>query len=79
MGIPTITNMTKDYEQWIPENPFVVANDADGFYKRLNELIESKELRNEIGLKGKEWVKKYHGYEQVNKKLKELYRLKNII
>jgi len=79
MGIPTITNMTKDYEEWMPENPFVIANDANGLYTKLNELIESKELRNEIGLKGKEWVKKYHGYEQVNKKLKELYRLKSII
>jgi hypothetical protein len=79
MGIPTITNMTKDYEDWLPENPFVVANDANGLYIKLNELIESKELRSESGLKGKEWIRKYHGYEQVNKKLKELYRSKNII
>jgi hypothetical protein len=79
MGIPTITNMTKEYEGWLPENPFVVANEADGLYAKLNELIENKELRNEAGERGKEWVKKYHGYENVNKKLKELYRLKNII
>jgi hypothetical protein len=79
MGIPTITNMTKDYENWLPENPFVVANDADTLYLRLNELIESKELRIESGIAGKKWVKKYHGYEQVNKKLNELYKLKNII
>jgi hypothetical protein len=79
MGIPTITNMTKDYEQWLPENPFVVANDADELYSRLIELIDNKGLRVEAGLKGIEWVKKYHGYEQVDKKLKELYRLKNII
>jgi hypothetical protein len=79
MGIPTITNMTKDYENWLPENPFTVANDADDLYSKLNELIESRELRIELGTKGKEWVKKYHGYEQVNKKLKELYKLKNII
>ncbi len=79
MGIPTITNMTRDYEIWLPENPFVVANNADELYKKLNELIEDKSLREDIGMKGKLWVEKYHGYKQVDKKLKELYKLKNII
>jgi glycosyltransferase involved in cell wall biosynthesis len=79
IGIPTITNMTKEYEEWLPENPFVVANNAEQLYTMLNELIDSKELRKETGQKGTEWVKKYHGYEQVNNKLKELYKLKNII
>ena len=79
MRIPTITNMTKDYESWLPENPFIVANNADELYRKLNELIEDKLLRDETGTKGKLWVEKYHGYKQVNKKLKELYKLKNII
>jgi hypothetical protein len=79
MGIPTITNMTEDYEKWLPENPFVVANDFKGLYQKMNELIEDAELRNEVGEKGKIWVSKYHGYKQVNNSLKELYKLKNII
>jgi len=79
MGIPTITNMTKDYEDWLPENPFTVANSEDELYKKLNQLIDSKQLRFELGEKGKAWIVKYHGYKNVDKKLKELYRLKNII
>jgi spore maturation protein CgeB len=79
LGIPTITNMNEEYESWLPENPFTVANNAEQLYQKLNELIESKELRISKGLKGKEWVNKYHGYEQVNRKLKELYKLYNII
>jgi glycosyltransferase involved in cell wall biosynthesis len=79
MGIPTITNMTKDYADWLPENPFVVANNFDELYKALIELIDSDDLRIQKGQKGKEWVKKYHGYENVNKKLKELYYEKGII
>jgi glycosyltransferase involved in cell wall biosynthesis len=79
MGIPTITNMTDDYRKWLPENPFVVANDAEELYTKLSELIESKKIRYEIGEKGKLWVNKYHGYESVNKRLKELYKRKNII
>jgi hypothetical protein len=79
MGIPTITNMTKEYSDWLPENPFAVANTADELYKKLSELIVNKNLREEYGKKGKEWVKKFHGYESVNIRLKELYKLKNII
>jgi len=79
MGIPTITNMTKEYENWLPENPFIVANNASELYNRLFELIEDTNLRYEFGEKGKVWVKKYHGYESVDKRLKELYKLKKII
>lgn len=79
MGIPTITNMTDEYREWLPENPFVVANDAGELYRRINELIDSVELREKSGREGKHWVRKYHGYDNVNEKLKELYKLNNII
>jgi glycosyltransferase involved in cell wall biosynthesis len=79
LGIPTITNMTAEYEKWLPENPFVVANNADQLHKKVITLIDSKNLREEFGERGKSWVKKYHGYQSVNDKLKELYRKYNII
>ena len=79
MGIPTITNMTDEYREWLPENPFVVANDAGELYRKINELIISVELRKKSGREGKNWVRKYHSYESVNEKLKELYKLNNII
>jgi len=79
MGIPTVTNMSDEYSDWLPENPFVVANNGIELYSKLNELIDDRELRIKLGIKGKNWVNKYHGYENVNDKLKELYRLNNII
>ncbi|GAB4300870.1 MAG: hypothetical protein Kow0098_28630 [Ignavibacteriaceae bacterium] len=79
MGIPTITNMTDDYKKWLPENPFVVANNEEQLYQQLNELIDSAALRDELGNKGKAWVRKYHGFENVDRQLKELYRKYNII
>ncbi|MEI7812141.1 MAG: glycosyltransferase [Ignavibacteria bacterium] len=79
MGIPTITNMTGDYKAWLKENPFVAANNAEELYKSLNELIDSKSLREETGKGGKQWVSKYHGYENVDKHLKGLYRKHGII
>lgn len=74
MGIPTITNMPKEYADWLPENPFVVANNSDELYGSLIELIDNELLRQEIGVKGMEWIKKYHSFEGVNKKLKQLYK-----
>jgi glycosyltransferase involved in cell wall biosynthesis len=79
IGIPTITNMTTEYAAWLPENPFTVANDQNELYSKLNFLIENPEQRIESGNKGVSWVKKYHGFEQVNKKLLELYKLKGIV
>lgn len=79
MGIPTITNMTKDYTDWLPENPFIVANNFDELYKSLIELIDSESFRIESGKIGIEWVKKYHSFESVNENLMKLYREKGII
>ncbi len=79
MGIPTITNMSVDYANWLPENPFVVANDAGELYNKLSELIEDTNLRKQLGDAGMTWVNKYHGYENVDSNLKELYRQNNII
>lgn len=79
MGIPTITNMTDEYASWLPENPFVVANESDQLYEALNELTDSIPLRNQKGEKSKVWVEKYHGFASVNKKLKELYKKYGII
>jgi glycosyltransferase involved in cell wall biosynthesis len=79
IGIPTITNMTTDYAAWLPENPFTVANDQNELYSKLNFLIENPAQRIESGNNGISWVKKYHGFEQVNKKLLELYKLIGIV
>lgn len=79
MGIPTITNMTNDYANWLPENPFVVANDSEQLYNKLNELIENKEMRFQISEKGKKWVERYHGFSAVDKNLKTLYEKYGII
>jgi hypothetical protein len=79
VGIPTITNMTAEYSNWLPENPFIIANNGSELYYKLNFLIENPSFRTDSGGKGISWVKKYHGYEQVNKKLYELYKMKGIV
>ena len=78
MGIPTVTNMTKDYAEWLPENPFVVANNFEELYKVLIELIDNASYRSDNGKKGIEWVSRYHSFENVNKELKLLYKSSGI-
>ncbi|MDT3697192.1 MAG: glycosyltransferase [Ignavibacterium sp.] len=73
MGIPTITNMTKEYISWLKENPFVVANSFDELYNRLIELVDNEKERIDIGKRGIDWIRKYHSFDEVNKKLKQLY------
>lgn len=79
MGIPTITNMTEEYQAFLKENPFVVANNEKELKEKLIELIDNKNLREEIGHKSIEWLKKYHSYDSVNKKLLELYKTHGIL
>ena len=74
MSIPTITNMTKDYADWLSENPFIVANNVDELYNSLIDLIDDEKLRIEKCKNGIEWVKKYHSFESVDKELKALYK-----
>ncbi len=78
LGIPTITEMTPDYEAWLPENPFVLAT-PDSLYKKLLELIDSPVLRSEKSALGRQWVEKYHSYEAVHNRLMDLYREHNVL
>jgi len=73
MEIPTITNMTDEYSEWIPENPFVIANSHKELEEKLVFLIENKDNRKKIGLHGKKWVQTYHSYQSVNHSLYNLY------
>jgi len=79
MSVPTITNMTDTYREWLPENPFNIANNEKELYDVLNELIDNAVMRKKYGENGKKWVEKYHSYKSVNLRLKELYKLSNII
>ncbi len=78
LGIPTITEMTPDYEAWLPENPFVLAT-PETLYKKLLDLIDSPTLRAEKSALGRQWVEKYHSYESVHNRLTDLYREHHII
>jgi Glycosyl transferases group 1 len=72
MGIPTITDMNCGMDEWLPENPFVVAN-KETLAERLLELVNDVDLRQQKRKSSREWVEKYHSYGSVFKKLEEYY------
>ncbi|MFA5498261.1 MAG: glycosyltransferase [Candidatus Cloacimonadia bacterium] len=79
LGMPVITSFTEDYLNWLPENPFVVANDEEELYRQLIWLLDNPQLVPEIGQKSKAWVEKYHGLESVNRELKSLFSKRDVI
>jgi len=64
MNIPTITEFTPDYEEFLKEHPFVLANKETLYYKLL-KLIDNEKYRLDIGNSGRNWVIKNHSYEKV--------------
>jgi hypothetical protein len=78
MGIPTITEMTPDYTAWLPENPFLLAT-RESLYDSLVQLIDDAKLRNDLKMRGRRWVEKYHSYSAVHERLMGLYRENHII
>lgn len=78
MGIPTITELSWGMDKWLPENPFVNANEKN-LADKLIELVDNKQLRMKKRAEGRQWVEKYHSYKSVFNKLYELYSKHNIV
>lgn len=64
LGIPTVTEFTPDYERFLREHPFVLA-DEHTLYESLLELIDNERYRIDMGQKGRQWVREHHGFESV--------------
>lgn len=78
MGIPTITDMNCGMEDWLPENPFMVAN-KDTLAEKIVQLVSDKELRLSKRREARKWVDKYHSYSSVFGKLMEYYKKSGIV
>jgi len=72
LAIPTCTFLSPVYEAFIPDHPFINVNE-NNLKEKLLELIDRPELREEKGLKGREWVERYHEAKTVVRKLYQIY------
>ena len=78
LGLPTITEFTEDYMKFLPENPFITSNIND-LKQVMTGILRKPQILKEYSEKGIKWVKKYHGFQSVNKRLEELYIKAGII
>lgn len=78
MGIPTFTEFSQEYLDFLPENPFVSCN-IENLKQKLIEMIDNEPLRKSTADKGRHWVEKYHSFESVSEKLDVLYYDNKII
>lgn len=76
MNIPTITEFTPDYSDFLKGHPFVLANESS-LYQKLIELIDNPGLLKKTAKKGRVWVQKEHGYDSVWKRFLGLLEKKN--
>lgn len=79
LGLPVITSMSKEYSNWLPDNPFILANTSDELYEKILYLLDNRDEVLSHGRHSKHWVDKYHSLKAVNKRLYELYGKYNII
>ncbi len=72
---PLIAFIYQDlYSQLYGEAPPIMGTqDEDSIYNALRMLIESKELRDEVGRKGKDWIMKYHNADKFSKICVRIY------
>lgn len=78
MGLPTITEFTNDYLKFLPENPFITANEKT-LYDVIVDIIKNPDILIEYSIRSVEWLKKYHSFESVNNQLMTLYKKHNIM
>ncbi|MEO8447278.1 MAG: hypothetical protein ABI528_07260 [bacterium] len=78
MGIPTFTEFTKEYLNFIKENPFIHST-QNTLKDNLLSLIDNENLRNNHTVRGREWAEKYHSFESVSKVLNDHYKKHSII
>ncbi len=71
MGIPCCSCLAKGFAETYPDHPFVEI-DADNLEEKLIDLINDTEKRTELGIKGREWVEKYHDAKNIVKQIHEI-------
>ncbi len=71
MGIPVATSLVSDFGESYPDNPFIEV-DKDSLVAQLQPFLDDADLRREEGIKGRDWVMKYHDHVKVVRRIHKL-------
>ena len=78
LGIPTITEIPDDYEQMIPDHPFIKAT-PENLKDVLRRVLKDRDLRMKKKIEGRAWLERYHDSKQVVMSIYNLYQKKGWI
>ncbi len=78
MGIPVICQILPDFERFLGEHPFVVA-DANSLVEVISALVESADMREDYGARGYEWVRRVHNPLSAVEPLLEVYKKEGLL
>jgi len=76
MGKPVICWISDFSKEKLPKELPIVSASIDNLYEKVESLIIDSKLRRQLGLKGRNYVEKYH---DINKTAKELINIYNKI
>lgn len=71
MGIPTASSLVKGFDDKYSDHSFIEINEST-IEEKLKPFIEDGQLRRQVGLQSREWVKKYHNPEKVVREIQLL-------
>ena len=74
LGKPVISYISKDMIEQFPEELPIVSASIDTIKERLEELLRDAELRNSLGMRGREYAENYHNYEIIAFLLRDIYQ-----
>nr|WP_275581917.1 glycosyltransferase [Brevibacillus fulvus] len=73
LGKPVVAYIRDDLAaKFPPDLPIVNAN-PDTLYEQLKKLLEQPELRQQLGIQGRQYVEKYHASDVVVEQLLAIY------
>lgn len=74
LGKPIICYIREDLRKKYPKDLPIMSATPNDIYEKLKILVENPSIRHTLGLKGREYVEKYHNCLAISKQLIELYK-----
>tara|TARA_Y100000588_G_scaffold390903_1_gene497877 strand:- start:174881 stop:175966 length:1086 start_codon:yes stop_codon:yes gene_type:complete len=73
MGLVCLTELVKEYQEFIPDHPFIMIT-KESLKETLLELTKNEDLLINKKIKSREWVVKYHDFHNTAEVLYGYYR-----
>jgi len=73
LGKPVVCYVREDLRETYPEELPIVSANPEDVYQKLKMLVENAPLRHRLGIRGREYVERYHDSMKIAEQLVGLY------